>query len=453
MSPASTRRAHTKSRTGCQTCKIRKVRCDEYHPQCRNCTKRKVRCPYMDDSSIAPEASSARSTMAEFHWPQDIEDALWNWQRSGLFPLAHMQLEATPSLDTLSEEDRRLLCHPCIVSRDLEHIDSAKLTWAHKIPDFVYLASQYDFVMHALLSLSATHIAITTKSAFLDQVSFAHRGSAFSSLSKAVGSLSCENADAVLAASVILSWQSPDWRAWAALMQGVTTLSNTMQPWKSQSRFQEFLEDNMYRLRVIPPYQSPLPEHKDLPLLEGSVLSIEKAMAFVVEYEDQVKSLRTLLDFVQNLRISPPGRSTQEQFKALHPIRAWIIWLPISFLQVTGRSLQVLVTLAHFYAITLAVQLQLPAPGPAYYPSLRLEAIESLSSEIDRFAASVVSPEGIEKAMELMRFPKEVARYFRSTLRFAEAVDQCGDTPATAEEFSVADSFALAAMIDREGHA
>ncbi|KAK4565230.1 hypothetical protein LTR86_003847 [Recurvomyces mirabilis] len=33
------RRAHTKSKTGCKTCKLRKVKCDETRPLCNNCTR------------------------------------------------------------------------------------------------------------------------------------------------------------------------------------------------------------------------------------------------------------------------------------------------------------------------------------------------------------------------------------------------------------------------------
>lgn len=43
---AATRRPHTKSRTGCQTCKRRHVRCDENQPKCLNCVKQNASCTY-----------------------------------------------------------------------------------------------------------------------------------------------------------------------------------------------------------------------------------------------------------------------------------------------------------------------------------------------------------------------------------------------------------------------
>lgn len=73
------------------------------------------------------------------------------------------------------------------------------------------LAAKHDYDAQSLFALSATHLASTVKSAALDQIAFAHRGKAFRSLSHAVGALDQENSDAVLAASAILSWQSPEW--------------------------------------------------------------------------------------------------------------------------------------------------------------------------------------------------------------------------------------------------
>ena len=46
MSDRARRRTHKKSRTGCQACKQRHVRCDERRPSCSSCDKRRVPCLY-----------------------------------------------------------------------------------------------------------------------------------------------------------------------------------------------------------------------------------------------------------------------------------------------------------------------------------------------------------------------------------------------------------------------
>ncbi|KAJ5904273.1 hypothetical protein N7504_006656 [Penicillium tannophilum] len=43
----SRRKWHTKSRTGCQICRSRKIKCDERHPSCLNCIKKGLRCDFI----------------------------------------------------------------------------------------------------------------------------------------------------------------------------------------------------------------------------------------------------------------------------------------------------------------------------------------------------------------------------------------------------------------------
>ena len=169
-------------------------------------------------------------------------------------------------------------------------------------------------------------------------------------------------------------------------------------------------------------------------------------MAFATGNEEQVKALRQLVDFVQNLRISPPGPSPRDQFKVLHPLRSWILWLPVSFLSVVDRNPPTMVTLAHFYAVTLAVQLHLPSPGPAYFPKMRMEAIETLGEEMKNIRQTT-NPRGVDEAIELMKFPCEIATYFRGRLQVAEQVH--GMTDISAGE-TIADSLALAASFECE---
>ncbi|KAG4421581.1 hypothetical protein IFR04_005308 [Cadophora malorum] len=45
------RRPHRKSRTGCQACKQRKIKCDESRPACLNCKRREVECYWPADKS------------------------------------------------------------------------------------------------------------------------------------------------------------------------------------------------------------------------------------------------------------------------------------------------------------------------------------------------------------------------------------------------------------------
>lgn len=65
--------------------------------------------------------------------------------------------------------------------------------------------------MSALLALSATHLAWLTDCPLTANMAYEHRGVALKGLHEAIGEFSPENSDAVLAASLLLSWQATEW--------------------------------------------------------------------------------------------------------------------------------------------------------------------------------------------------------------------------------------------------
>lgn len=76
---------------------------------------------------------------------------------------------------------------------------------------FLKIGSDYAFVMHALLALSATHLAWLTDCPLTSTMAYEHRGTALKGLHEAIGAFSRQNSDAVLAASLLLSWQATEW--------------------------------------------------------------------------------------------------------------------------------------------------------------------------------------------------------------------------------------------------
>jgi hypothetical protein len=76
---------------------------------------------------------------------------------------------------------------------------------------FLRIAMCSDFVMHSLLALSASHLSWLTACSATMHLAYQHRGLALKGLQKAIGSFCKENSDAVLAASILLSWQATDW--------------------------------------------------------------------------------------------------------------------------------------------------------------------------------------------------------------------------------------------------
>lgn len=65
--------------------------------------------------------------------------------------------------------------------------------------------------MHALLSFSANHLAWANNSNDCRNLHIQHGSTALRGLHDAIGSFSHHNADAVLAASLLMLWQATDW--------------------------------------------------------------------------------------------------------------------------------------------------------------------------------------------------------------------------------------------------
>ena len=78
-------------------------------------------------------------------------------------------------------------------------------------PSFLKLATEHEYVMHALLALAASHLSWTDSYQADLGRSFYHRAIALETLPHQVGDFSRENADAVLAASILLAWQETEW--------------------------------------------------------------------------------------------------------------------------------------------------------------------------------------------------------------------------------------------------
>lgn len=81
--------------------------------------------------------------------------------------------------------------------------------------------------MNSILALSAGHLAWITRNSDTKHLAYHHRSVAIKGLHKAMAAFSKDNCDAILAASIILSWQATEWQSWASLQQGITTVSQT----------------------------------------------------------------------------------------------------------------------------------------------------------------------------------------------------------------------------------
>ncbi|KAI9751410.1 MAG: hypothetical protein M4579_006093 [Chaenotheca gracillima] len=356
-------------------------------------------------------------------WTPEIEHAVDHWARTGTFPFPELQISAQIPIHNLSRVDLRLIHHVASISVEMQFLDAGKFTvWTQKIPTFLSIASVYPFVMHSLLAFSATHLTWITESQPTENMAYYHRGVALNGLQEAIGTFSRENSDAVLAASMLLKWQFPDWHGWAHLMQGTATVVDAMQAWKQDSLFADVIAEQAIFPRAPPspvpldPHRVTEPRQEDLAILQQVYQALRKVESYVSNNAEEAKGIDELMSLIRNLRLHLPVHSAAEQFKLLQPLRGWLFWLPISFLQRMDGDPSVLVVIAHFYAVALAMEPLFPEVGSAYFGSMSITPIEEIMQSLTAMQASGQLHEDLRTPLSLMEFPLEMIADFRSRI-------------------------------------
>ncbi|RYP07775.1 hypothetical protein DL765_009019 [Monosporascus sp. GIB2] len=399
------RRSHTKSRKGCDNC--------------RNCTKHKVRCPYNDVP--VPDERSATPDKPDLMWTPEVEATIEQWQRTGIFPFPNLGIFPAPAPQYYSLEDLRLILHVASICNEMNAIDANGFTlWTRQIPTILKIGAAHAYVMHALLAFSAMHIAFLTDCPLVGNMAYEHRGIALKGLQEAIGLFSRETSDAVLAASLVLSWQATDWRSWTQLMQGTSTVIDAMEPWKHESQFGEFIAESS-TFPTAPP--SPTPDHKpnqprkeDLEAFQRTINQLSKVEAHLKQNKEDTKLIQQLTSFMKGARKITPIQSISDQFDRLQPLRTWLFWLPVMCLKQNGVSPSALVVIAHYYTAAILMERLFPEIGAAYFGSLSIGPVEEIARRLLSINVSGSLEGDVQTPLTLMEFPIDTVNEFRSRM-------------------------------------
>ncbi|GAP91713.2 putative c6 transcription factor protein [Rosellinia necatrix] len=418
------RRSHTKSRKGCENCKRRHIRCDENFPQCRNCTKHKVRCPYNDVS--VPDERATTPDKPDLMWTPEIEANIAEWQRSGIFPFPNLVYSA-PVPQYFTVEELRLIYHVAAICHELNAMDANNFTlWTRQIPTILAIAANQRYVMHALLAFSAEHIAFLTSCPLVGNMAYEHRGIALKGLQEAIGVFSPENSDAVLAASLVLSWQATDWRSWTQLMQGTSSVIDAMEPWKHESQFGEFIAESS-TFPTAPPSPQPdrkpnQPQKEDLEAFQRTINQLAKVEAYLKQNKEDPQLIQQLASFLKGARKVSPIQSIEDQFDRLRPLRTWLFWLPVGCLKENGASPSALLVIAHYYTAAMMMERLFPEIGAAYFGSLAIGPVEEIARRLLSINVSGSLDGDVQTPLSLMEFPIDTISEFRSRLGWIQPI-------------------------------
>lgn len=140
------------------------------------------------------------------------ESRIDRWKQTGSFPYPSLQVFPPPQTHEYSKNELGLMHHLSAIADDLSSKGTSNFTlWTQKVPKFLSIASSYPYVMHALLSFSANNLAWSQSSDEIRNLHIQHGTIALRGLHEAIGGFSHANADAILAASLLLLWQATDW--------------------------------------------------------------------------------------------------------------------------------------------------------------------------------------------------------------------------------------------------
>ncbi|KAM5348779.1 hypothetical protein ACJ41O_008602 [Fusarium nematophilum] len=167
------RKGHTKSRAGCVICKKRKVKCDEKMPECGPCRRLGLDCEYLNKKTPSlPESTVSR--------PLRTAPAMFDADDMHFF--RHFLFEAYPPLP----------------------IDGFAV-WQQASQ----LSHQYEFLLHAMLGLGASHLGLLAPSGY-EKAALKHRVTAIKSLNEHLSkpNLTTTDAEAAFGAMLVLTFQS-----------------------------------------------------------------------------------------------------------------------------------------------------------------------------------------------------------------------------------------------------
>ncbi|KIV99230.1 uncharacterized protein PV09_09094 [Verruconis gallopava] len=199
-----TRRPHTKSRNGCQSCKNRHVKCDEGRPSCQKCRDFGIQCDFSDISSTfsTPEGTPPPDSIPSSQKKRGRPRKGWNYVPQN--PANSSYSNSSESTGISNIDDLRLL---------LQYTEKTALTftkgrrvtrmWQSAVPE---LGLKHPFVLELLLSFAAFHLSQTStdrRDRFL-YLAEKHQSAGLVGLTAAIANIGSSNGVAVYV-SVILT--------------------------------------------------------------------------------------------------------------------------------------------------------------------------------------------------------------------------------------------------------
>ena len=199
-----------------------------------------------------------------------------------------------------------------------------------------------------------------------------------------------------------------------------------MDPWKHESQFGDFIAESS-TFPTAPP--SPTPDHQpsqpredDLEAFQRALQQLQKLESYLKKNREDTKPVAQLITFMKGSRKVTSSLSVAQQFDRLKPLRTWLFWLPVTYLQRNGASPSALVVIAHYYKAALLMERLFPEIGAAYFGSMTIGPVEEIARRLYAMHNSGRLEGDLQTPLSLMEFPIETVNEFRSRMGWVQPV-------------------------------
>jgi hypothetical protein len=196
-----------------------------------------------------------------------------------------------------------------------------------------------------------------------------------------------------------------------------------MQPWKNESRFEDFIEEKS-TFPIAPPFpDTPFnsPKRAGLDALQLASLQLRKVEAYLKKNMEGTEAITQLIKFVEGLRTLSPSHTTTQRFDMLDLLRTWLLWFPVMYAQQTQMPFSGFVVLAYYYTIALIIEPLFPEIGAAYFGSLSLNPIEEIVQRLFSLHVRQTSHVDLYTALNFMVYPLDMVYKFRIRMGLAQS--------------------------------
>ncbi|EPE25824.1 Zn2/Cys6 DNA-binding protein [Glarea lozoyensis ATCC 20868] len=207
------RKPHRKTRTGCASCKKRRIKCDEAKPTCLNCKKHNIACPFsISSSSLTSDSDSTQNppSNARRFVPSRYQDQVLPssvCQKRDLSPATHLTptgVQNSPVIPTFTAEEFELWHHFLMITCPTIGDDPGSLRfWQMNVPNIGF---SNQFVLHLTLALAAFHLGRTNPERRAKYIALAekHETIALQGVTTVLPGLDSMNCEALYAAATLI---------------------------------------------------------------------------------------------------------------------------------------------------------------------------------------------------------------------------------------------------------